>query len=51
MVSVYLGTAKFIYSFKKFGCNGGSICVGNTGCRLGREVFWNTKLNIFMTNK
>jgi hypothetical protein len=26
-----------LFIVKKFGCNGGSICVGNMGCRFGLD--------------
>jgi hypothetical protein len=38
-----------VFAIKKFGCNSGSVSVGSTGCRLGLEVFWNTRLNLLMT--
>jgi hypothetical protein len=44
-------TVKFVN--KMFGCNGGSLFIGNTGCRFRLEVhvFWNTSLNFLFLDK
>jgi hypothetical protein len=43
------GTVKSWFVVKELGCSGWGIFVGNTGCRFGLEVFWNIRLNFFIT--
>jgi hypothetical protein len=38
-----------MFVVKKFGCNDGRVCVGNTGSRFGIEVFWITRLHLLLT--